>query len=65
MIMTTVPDKADLKRIDKYNSLTQLMILKDICNRIYISRNITMSQDSVIDNLEKIDKLFRDDENWN
>ena len=63
--MTTVPDKKDLKSINKYDSLTQLMILKDICNRIYISRNITMSQDSVIDNLEKIDRLFRDDENWN
>ena len=62
--MTTVPDKADLKRIDKYDSLTQLMILKDVCNRIYIARNITMSQDSMIDNLEKIDRLFRD-ENYN
>jgi hypothetical protein len=62
--MTTIPDKADLKRIDKYNSLDQLMILKDICNRMYIARNITMSQDSMIDNLEKLDKLFRD-ENYN
>ena len=62
--MTTVPDKKDLKRIDKYNSLDQLMILKDICNRMYIARNITMSQDSMIDNLEKIDRLFRD-ENYN
>ena len=62
--MTTVPDKADLKRIDKYDSLTQLMILKDICNRMYIARNITMSQDSMLDNLEKIDRLFRD-ENYN
>jgi len=62
--MTTVPDKADLKRIDKYDSLTQLMILKDICNRMYIARNITMSQDSIVDNLEKIDRLFRD-ENYN
>ena len=62
--MTTVPDKKDLKRIDKYNSLTQLMILKDICNRMYIARNITMSQDSIVDNLEKIDRLFRD-ENYN
>ena len=64
MIMTTVPDKKDLKRIDKYDSLTQLMILKDICNRMYIARNITMSQDSIIDSLEKIDRLFRD-ENYN
>jgi hypothetical protein len=62
--MTTVPDKKDLKRIDKYNSLDQLMILKDICNRMYIARNITMSQDSIVDNLEKIDRLFRD-ENYN
>jgi hypothetical protein len=62
--MTTVPDKKDLKRIDKYDSLTQLMILKDICNRMYIARNITMSQDSIVDNLEKIDRLFRD-ENYN
>jgi hypothetical protein len=64
MIMTTIPDKADLKRIDKYNSLDQLMILKDICNRMYIARNITLSQDSMIDNLEKLDRLFRD-ENYN
>ena len=62
--MTTVPDKKDLKRIDKYDSLTQLMILKDICNRMYIARNITISQDSIVDNLEKIDRLFRD-ENYN
>ena len=62
--MTTVPDKKDLKRIDKYDSLTQLMILKDICNRMYIARNITLSQDSIVDNLEKLDKLFRD-ENYN
>ena len=62
--MTTVPDKKDLKRIDKYDSLTQLMILKDICNRMYIARNITMSQDSIVDNLEKLDILFRD-ENYN
>jgi hypothetical protein len=31
---------------------------------MYIARNITMSQDSMIDNLEKIDRLFRD-ENYN
>jgi hypothetical protein len=65
MIMTTVPDKKDLKSINKYDSLTQLMILKDICNRMYIARNITLSQDSIVDNLEKLDRLFRNDENWN
>ena len=56
MIMTTIPDKKDLKRFDKYDSLTQLMILKDVCNRIYIARNIAMSQDSIVDNLELIIK---------
>ena len=54
-----IPDKKDLKSINKYDSLTQLTILKDICNRIYIARNIAMSQDSIVDNLEKLDKLFR------
>lgn len=55
----TVPDKNDLNNINTYNSLKQLTILKDICNRIFIARNISMSQDCIIDNLEKIDKLFR------
>lgn len=64
MIMTTVPDIKDLKRIDEYDSATQLKILKDICNAMYIARNITMSHDSMINNLEKIDRLFRD-ENYN
>ena len=63
--MTTIPTKADLKRVDKYDSLNQLMILKDICNSIYIARNITLSEKSIVENLEKIDKLFRDDENYN
>jgi hypothetical protein len=54
-----VPDKKDLSNINTYNSLKQLTILKDICNRIFIARNISMSQDSIIDNLEKIDMLFR------
>ena len=62
--MTTVPDIKDLKRIDEYDSTTQLKILTDICNRIYIATNITMSQDSMIENLNKINRLFRD-ENYN
>jgi hypothetical protein len=62
--MTTVPDIKDLKRIDEYDSATQLKILTDICNRIYIATNITMSQDSMIENLNKINRLFRD-ENYN
>ena len=64
MIMTTVPDIKDLKRIEEYDSATQLKILTNICNRIYIATNITMSQDSMIENLNKINRLFRD-ENYN
>ena len=60
----TVPNLKDLKRIDEYDSETQLRILTDICNAIYIAVNITMSQDSMIENLNKINRLFRD-ENWN
>lgn len=63
-MLISMPEKEDLKRIDNYDSLTQLMILKNICNKIYIARNISLSNESVIDNLEKIDKLFRD-ENYN
>lgn len=63
--MFEIPEKKDLKEIVNYPSLEQLLILKDICNRIYIARNITLSQDSVIDNLEKIDRLFRDRSNFN
>jgi len=61
-VKINIPDKKDLKSINKYDSLTQLTILKDICNRIYIARSISMSQDSIIDNLEKIDKLLRSDD---
>lgn len=63
--MFDIPKKQDLKYINSYNSIHQLMILKDICNRIYIARNISLSEDSMIDNLEKIDKIFRDYENFN
>ena len=62
--MIAVPDKVDLKRIDDYDTSAQLTILRDICNSIYIARNITMSEELIIDNLEKIDKLLRD-ENYN
>jgi hypothetical protein len=62
--METISDRKNLKRIDEYDSETQLRILRDVCSRIYISRNITMSQDMMIENLKKIDRLFRD-ENYN
>jgi len=63
--MFEIPDKSDLTHINTYEPLVQLLILKDICHKIYINRNISMSQENIIDNLEKIDILFRDRENFN
>jgi hypothetical protein len=33
--------------------------LMSICNKIYIARNITLSNDSILEQLKMIDKLFR------
>lgn len=63
--MFKIPDKSELTRINGYPSLQQLLILKDICNKIYIARNISMSEEQIIENLEKIDTLFKDKENYN
>jgi hypothetical protein len=51
----------DLKRIEEYTQAQMLVILLDICNSIYIARNITLREDDVVDNLKKIDRLFRDE----
>jgi len=58
-----------MRRIYNYSSEQQLSILKDICNAIYIARNISMSQDCIVKELERIDCLFRtvehdEDENF-
>jgi hypothetical protein len=63
--MFEIPDKKDLKLITKYEPLDQLEILRDIGNRIYIARHISLSQEEILDNLEKIDKLFNFRENHN
>lgn len=63
--MFKIPDKSELTHINGYPSLQQLLILKDICNKIYIARNISMSEEQIIENLEKIDTLFKDKENYN
>lgn len=51
--------------IDEFLPDDQLDLLRDICNRIYIARNISMSQEVILEQLVKIDTLFRDDENFN
>jgi hypothetical protein len=63
--MFEIPDKKDLKKITEYEPPDQLEILRDIGNRIYIARHISLSQEQILDNLEKIDKLFNFRENFN
>ena len=37
----------------------------DICCRLYIARNITLSQGDIVKELENIDKLLKNQENYN
>ena len=37
---------------------------KDICNRIYIARNITLNADKIEEQMKRIDRLLREP-NWN
>jgi hypothetical protein len=64
-MLTTIPETADLKAINSYSSLDQLLILKTICHDIYIARNISMSHEKILDSLKTIDKLFVERENYN
>lgn len=47
------------KRIYNYSSDEQRTIMLDICNRIYMARNITLSEETILEELKKIDCLFR------
>ena len=47
------------KMIHEYTSAERLFILDRICAEIYIARNISMDQKTIVDNLVKIDKLYR------
>jgi len=59
-------EKEKLKNILDYTPEEQLIILKDICGRIYIYRNIALNQEEVLAELATIDMLFRDNsENFN
>jgi hypothetical protein len=53
------------KTLHDFPQEEQLAILKDICNKIYIARNISLSHNTIIENLEEIDRLFRDNDNFN
>lgn len=51
--------------INEYTAEEQLRILKRICHIIYIARNISMSQETILEQLAEIDILFRENENFN
>jgi len=53
------------KNIEDFDTLNQLLILKEICYKIYIARNISLNEETIIEQLEKIDGLFRDKDNYN
>jgi hypothetical protein len=39
--------------------------LQDICNRLYIARNISLSSEGVENCWREIDNIFRDKDNFN
>ena len=47
------------RRISDYSPEEQRILMLDICNRIYMARNITLSQDTILEELKKIDCLFK------
>jgi hypothetical protein len=46
------------------NEVSILTECEDICNRIYIARNITMNADEIEEQMRRIDRLLREP-NWN
>ena len=46
-------------QLHKYEPQEQLKILKELCNKIYIARNITLRQDTILEQLANVDSLFR------
>jgi hypothetical protein len=63
--MLKIPELSDLKSINNYSLHQQLLILKDICNKIYIARNITLNNDEINHQMQRIDKILKDTENYN
>ena len=53
------------KDITSYDPIDRLLILTAICSQIYIARNISMSEETIQEQLKKIDELFRDKDNFN
>jgi hypothetical protein len=47
------------KMIHQYTQEEKLFVLDRICAEIYIARNISMNQQIILDNLARIDTLYR------
>lgn len=58
-------EKKTKTSITDYDSINQLLILKAICNQIYIARNISMNSEEIEKQMKMIDSLFRDKDNFN
>jgi len=50
---------SSLKMIHQHTKEEKLFLLDTICAEIYIARNISMNHQIILDNLAKIDKLYR------
>jgi hypothetical protein len=48
-----------LKMIHLYTETERLFLLDQICAEIYIARNISLDQQTILDNFARIDKLYR------
>jgi 3-phosphoglycerate kinase len=66
VITNNLSDRLEVvKSITDYNLSDQLLILKAICNQIYIARNISLNNEIIEEQLRRIDSLFRDKDNFN
>lgn len=48
-----------LTQIHNYSPEERLVLLTHICHQIFIARNISMNQEVILENLQKIDTLFK------
>ena len=47
-----------LVQLHNYTPEERLVLLTHICHQIYMARNISLNQETIIDNLKKIDTIF-------
>jgi len=53
------------KTIKEYSPEEQFLILGKICHEIYTARNISLNEQTILDNLKNIDILFKEQrETW-